>query len=694
MKKNIFALIILLFICSSVFSESVDTAKAGIVAKNFYYERIQSFVPIDLKDIHITSVYTEAESNITLFYIFSINNSGFVIVSAEDATYPVVGYSFESAYVPGLNNPAFSMWMENYKRQILSVAKTKIKPDYKVVNEWNRLISLGKSTIRNLRSTTPLIKTKWDQGIWYDEFCPADAGGPGGSCWAGCVPVAMAQVMNYYRYPQHGMGSYSYIHPVYGLQSADFANTTYDWSSMPVTLTYNNSALATLLYHLGVSVDLNYGPNGSGMYNHKAAYSLKTYFGYSPQTTYIFRDTTTINWRNMLIQHLTNGMPLYYAGWSDTNYISGHAFVCDAFQDTNYFHFNWGWSGSYDGYFSIDNLTPGGNNFTLLHEVVANIYPDTNYYPLYCNATDTLRSPFGSVDDGSGPLHNYADNADCKWLIAPDDSIDKITLNFLTFDMHDSDYVIVYDGSTTAAPVLGKFQGDSLPVSVTSTGNRMLIRIVSDLSGNSGGFLAGYTSVLHPFCSGVQNLTDSSGTLTDGSGTYDYRDNKLCRWNIVPANTAAINLHFTKFHVASDDWVRVFCGTTVQGTYSGDSLPQDILCSSSNISIWFKTDYYNREEGWEVMWNTSYMSVEDYSPELKFSIFPNPADEWVIIRISKQFIENNSEIEIDNIQGQLLKKQILNAEETLIKIDDLPQGIYSVKIKNSKNVAVKLMVVK
>ena len=87
------------------------------------------------------------------------------------------------------------------------------------------------------------------------------------------------------------------------------------------------------------------------------------------------------------------------------------------------------------------------------------------------------------------------------------------------------------------------------------------------------------------------------------------------------------------------------------------------------------------------------MSVEDYSPESKFSIFPNPADEWVIIRISKQFIINNSEIEIRNIQGQLLKKQILSAEETLIKIDDLPQGIYSVKIKDSKNIAVKLMVV-
>ncbi len=147
-----------------------------------------------------------------------------------------------------------------------------------------------------------------------------------------------------------------------------------------------NDAVAELLFHLGVSVDMDYGPTGSGMWNHKAAYSLRTYFNYSPETQYLYRDSTNLDWDSVIVAHLDQKIPMYYAGWSVPN-INGHAFIIDGYQTEDYFHFNWGWGGSYDGYFYLDNLVPGGNNFNLAQELVINCYPDTiNYsYPYYCS---------------------------------------------------------------------------------------------------------------------------------------------------------------------------------------------------------------------------------------------------------------------------------------------------------------------
>ena len=144
----------------------------------------------------------------------------------------------------------------------------------------------------------------------------------------------------------------------YGLQSVDFSQQTYNYEEMPNSPAYYHPEIAKLLYHIGVSVDMHYGPDGSGMTNHKAAYSMRTFFGFHDSTQYYFRDSIAVDWPGTIINHLDQNIPLYYAGWGDTNFISGHAFVCDGYQGTDHFHFNWGWGGSSDGYFNIDNKIP------------------------------------------------------------------------------------------------------------------------------------------------------------------------------------------------------------------------------------------------------------------------------------------------------------------------------------------------
>ena len=218
-----------------------------------------------------------------------------------------------------------------------------------------------------------LIST-WDQGQFYNQMCPADPAGPAGHCLTGCVATAMGQLCYYFRWPLTGTGSYTYQHPVYGTITANFGDTEYRWNEMTNSVQEQNEAVAELLFHLGVSVDMDYGPTGSGMWNHKAAYSLRTYFKYSPETQYLYRDSTNLDWDSVIVAHLDQKIPMYYAGWSVPN-INGHAFIVDGYQTETYFHFNWGWGGSYDGYFYLDNLVPGGNNFNLAQELVINCFP-------------------------------------------------------------------------------------------------------------------------------------------------------------------------------------------------------------------------------------------------------------------------------------------------------------------------------
>ena len=81
-------------------------------------------------------------------------------------------------------------------------------------------------------------------------------------------------------------------------------------------------------------------------------------------------------------------------------------------------------------------------------------------YPYFCTGEhQVLANDFGSIEDGSGPVANYQANATCSWLIAPDDSINKITLDFIRFDLGAGDVVTVYDGPTTSSTILGTYTG-------------------------------------------------------------------------------------------------------------------------------------------------------------------------------------------------------------------------------------------
>ena len=215
----------------------------------------------------------------------------------------------------------------------------------------------------------------------------------------------MAQIMKYWNYPAQGIGSHSYTpytRPDLGVQSANFGETTYEWANMPNQLSQSSTttqinAIATLMYHCGVSVDMMYdisSNGGSGAYSNDIPYALVNYFNYKSTATYLTKSSyTDNNWIALLKSELNAGRPIEYNGSGSGG---GHAFVCDGYDNNNKFHFNWGWSGQNDGFFALTSLNPGSGgsgggsyNFTNDQNAVIGIEPASTIAPP-TNLTYTL----------------------------------------------------------------------------------------------------------------------------------------------------------------------------------------------------------------------------------------------------------------------------------------------------------------
>jgi hypothetical protein len=386
------SLIIILYLLSALssFAIEVDTVKAKQVGKNFILPMLQKHTNLKslrVSEINLQLANTVYENGTPMFYIFNVANSkGFIIISADDAVHPILGYSFENNYFEEDKRPdAFDDLLNNFSRQIEHAKQKNQEPSKSVKLHWDRYSSSNESTNKTNKSMqftafsdiSPLLTTKWNQGCNYNSYCPADAAGPCGRTWAGCVAVSQAQVMKYWNYPATGEGSHSYA-TKYGTHSADFAATAYNWPGMGNT-SGSDTEIDKLLYHVGVSVNMGYGASGSGAYMSATAYSVINYFKYSTNALCTYKSGySDASWQALLNTELSEGRPLMYAGGS-------HAYVIDGVQNNNYFHVNWGWGGSYDGYFYLNNLKPGGSDFTSSQCAIVGVIPRTLYQGIDTN---------------------------------------------------------------------------------------------------------------------------------------------------------------------------------------------------------------------------------------------------------------------------------------------------------------------
>ena len=364
-------------------------------------------------DLQIVSTYqTDQEED--AFYVFNTPD-GFVIVSADDCETPIIAYSHEGCFDPDDIPIPLEDYLQDFVARIQYGIENQVFADRKTVRQWELVKTTGRlHEGRTERSAGPLLTEKWHQGCLYNSLCPTMQG-PCGHAEVGCVAVAMGQIMHYWRYPATGWGSHSYSNAGTTL-SADFGNTSYEWDLMPDSLTDQSSqaevdALSTMLFHCGVAVNMNYTSSGSTAILNDA---LIRYFNYS---RHLRKESRSVHsdeeWIALLKQCLDQQRPIYCSGFGD----AGHAFVCDGYDDNNLFHFNWGWGGSANGYFTFGNLNPNGHNFNNGNYAILDIVPQSE--PCLVSAT-VFPSNMGTVE-GTGEYHY---GASCTLTVTPAEGYD------------------------------------------------------------------------------------------------------------------------------------------------------------------------------------------------------------------------------------------------------------------------------
>ena len=360
--KRFTLIIVLNTLFSTAFSQAVEVNAARDYAARFMAQKHIRKNEAEMK-LYYTDVRQQAAPAAN-FYVFNREGGGFIIVSADRRCRPVLAYShtgiFDTADMPG----NLSSWLQGYRDEI---GKMRIlSPDRASAGQAAWTDAAAAEAI-----VAPLIKTHWNQSAPYNALCPMDIASQT-RCPTGCVATAMAQVMNYWNYPAQGKDTYAYRHPTYGTLQADFAGTAYAWKDLLDEYKSGYSqhaadAVALLMYHCGVSLDMKYAPRGSDANTYfnvpgftDARIALMEHFGYDTAIGKIRDNFDPEVWKDMLKEELDNGHPMMYRG---TGY-GGHSFVCDGYDSEDNFHFNWGWGGSCDGYYSLTAMDPNGYDFS------------------------------------------------------------------------------------------------------------------------------------------------------------------------------------------------------------------------------------------------------------------------------------------------------------------------------------------
>lgn len=230
----------------------------------------------------------------------------------------------------------------------------------------------------------------------------------------------------------------------------------------------------------------------------------------------------------------------------------------------------------------------------------------------YCSGTQTLTSSSDNLEDGSSS-YSYLSNTQCQWLILPG-SNKIINLSFSAFETESGyDYLDIYDGTNSNAPLLGSFSGNTIPPTIISSSGAMFLDFSSDVMTEYDGWSASYyTSNQTQYCNGLTTLTNTTGSINDGSNTNDnYSSNTNCQWLIQPNGAATIELSFNQFKTeAYYDELKVYDGSSnganLIGTYSGTNLPNTIVSSGPSLYLTFTSDTYINEKGWSLSYTSNY----------------------------------------------------------------------------------------
>ena len=406
MKGKIIYVIILSALVLPIWAQQVDEMEARQRAETFLGQRGKALHAPALRKAAKSRGTTSSDTDVAaVYYLFNVgSDEGFVIVSGDDRAAAILGYADSGSISEDDMPDGLRYMLDGYAEEVAALRDNadEVAALRDTDSGYDRRQSRRSATVRT--AIAPLVATQWDQDAPYWNLCPAI---DGTQCVTGCVATAMAQVMHYHQWPTAAttdIPGYTSRNNLHTLDTLDA--TTFDWANM--TATYSTSATGTpadavakLMQYCGWALQMNYNTNsagGSSAYNVSIAEALKAYFGYDGSVTYAQRQHYTYQeWVSMVYGELASRRPVILGGQATGG---GHSFVCDGYDTDDYFHINWGWSGSSDGYFRLSALNPyeqgiGGSStldgFSFTQDAVIGIQPYTSTTAAACLSVEKMQ---------------------------------------------------------------------------------------------------------------------------------------------------------------------------------------------------------------------------------------------------------------------------------------------------------------
>lgn len=361
---------------------------------------------MSITDVKLTSVVVGESANLAKsvngikstsssesgLYAFNIDGGGFALVCTGNGNTAVAGYS-DTGEIDADNMPdAMKNWLKGYQKAMAASCNLETKEPGWV---WSYTV----------KPVAPLLKTKWGQSAPFNCKCPSNGKQ---TAVAGCVPVALAQILNYYHQDRKGEGSLYYSHLDSETEyDVDYSTTTYDWKNMLNEYDANASkvqkdAVGKLMLECGIASKAEYGYSETGAtipfvalnkyYNYECMFIPREYTYSWDMFTESNYYISTKKWMTLIQDELEAGRPIIYSATDVEGGVgiivdpaTSHCFILDGIDEQNYVHVNWGWAGSMDGYYDVAILNPGlsfnyQQGFRCQHEMIIGIQPRKTDY--------------------------------------------------------------------------------------------------------------------------------------------------------------------------------------------------------------------------------------------------------------------------------------------------------------------------
>jgi len=373
------------------------------------------------------------------------NGTGFAVVSRDNRYPALLAYGSGDFTITEMPE-GLKWWLETVQRSMAN-------------DLWYDRIA---QRVEAVQPVAPLLTTKWGQDSPFNNYAPSLKIANDKKAPAGCVAIAMAQVMNYHRYPASARFTGSYTIEGSDEQFQATVSSTYSWPYNDYysyyfpegTMAYEKvstsprlgNLVATLCRDCAYAVGMQYTSTGSGAWTYTLPQVMADCFGYSIVGSHYYERYfyTDDEWHGIVCSELEQGCPLLFTGY-DADTGGGHAFVCDGVDGSGLVHINWGWSGLYDGYFEIDLLNPSTEQYSEYQSIVV-LRPQALDHEAYGSLVATAAPFTMSYDNESRKLYYSTDGI---YNYCGKNIEGGVSVVFQNITVPDSvDYLLFMDGDT------------------------------------------------------------------------------------------------------------------------------------------------------------------------------------------------------------------------------------------------------